>query len=69
MKWKCPFAKHNKTYQDAIMCGKAMKEGVNYNDKKNFFDIYCPHQRRCNCTQGVINTEQAKKCYEIKKNQ
>ncbi len=50
MKWKCPFAKHNKTYQDAIMCGKAMKEGVNYNDKKNFFDIYCPHQRRCNCT-------------------
>ena len=69
MKWKCPYAINNQNFNNAIMCSKEQKEGVDYNDKKNFFEIFCPHQRICNCSKKVINTEQAKKCYEIKRNQ
>ena len=50
------------------MCSKEMKKNVDYNDSKNFFEIFCPHQRECNCVKGVINTEKAKKCYELKRN-
>lgn len=67
MIWNCPFAKHNAMFHNAIMCSKEMKPNVDYNNKDNFFTIYCPHQRQCNCTKGVINTEKAKKCYEIKR--
>ena len=69
MIWKCPFARHNQTFRNAIMCDKEMKDGVDYNQNKNFFDVYCPHQRQCNCTKGVVNTEKAKKCYELKRKQ
>lgn len=67
MIWKCPYAIHNSNFRSGIMCKKEMKEGVDYNDAKNFFQIFCPHQRECRCSKGVVNTEKAKKCYEMKK--
>lgn len=68
MIWNCPFAQRNSNFRGAIMCSKEMKKNVDYNDSKNFFEIFCPHQRECNCVKGVINTEKAKKCYELKRN-
>ena len=49
-----------------LICEKEIKEGVNYADPKNFAVAMCLYQKICNCKNQYLNTEQAKKCYELK---
>lgn len=64
--WKCPYAKQTRYFEKRLICEKEIKQGVNYGDPKNFAIAMCLYQKFCNCKNQFLNTEQAKKCYELK---
>ena len=66
--WKCPLAKTTKYFEKRLICQKEIKDGVNYADPKNFGIAMCLYQKHCNCNNSYQNTEQAKKCFELKNN-
>lgn len=50
-----------------LLCKKSQKDGINYNNKANALEVYCPYQRYCTCEHGVINTDEAKSCLTLSK--
>ena len=68
MAWGCPFADKSKYFENRLLCKKEIKSNVNYAEAVNFVTAMCLYQKHCSCKNKYLNTEQAKKCYELKKN-
>lgn len=62
--WKCPYAVKLAQYP-FLMC-QALMTGrrEDYGRKEAALNAYCAHQRYCNCVDGIINSDGAKKCYQ-----
>nr|DAH14930.1 MAG TPA: hypothetical protein [Bacteriophage sp.] len=62
-RYECPYAVR-KPQLDFLLCKLLMKDGVNYFNVREGVTAMCAHQRHCNCTKRVENTEGAQSCYQ-----
>lgn len=60
--FSCPFAVKRRQYK-FLMCERLMQSGKDYNNVMTAMEAFCAHQRYCKCKKGVINTEEARSCY------
>lgn len=63
MAWNCPYAMRVKCVS-CILCTKQMKSGVDYNQQQNALTAYCACQRFCTIERRVIQSDNAKQCFE-----
>ncbi len=64
MSFMCPYSKPMKIINNGLVCIKIMKEGIDYNLKENCYSVFCACQRYCPTEKRIINSDEAKKCYE-----
>ena len=64
--FKCPYSERRRC-AGFLLCKKAEKPDVDYNDRKNALDVICVYQAQCTRTGLMENTEDARKCYELKR--
>ena len=69
MAFSCPFAEKNKYLSNRLMCKKNKIADTNYSEPKNFITVMCLYQKFCGCKNEYLNTDSAKKCYEVKSKQ
>lgn len=61
-KWECPFA-YRTTHFEYLLCKQLMVTERSYIEPRDCVTAMCAHQRHCNCTHRVENTEKAKECF------
>ena len=64
MAWNCPYAAPKKCINNSLVCRKIMKQGIDYNLPQNCYSVFCACQRYCKTEKRVVNSDEAKKCYE-----
>nr|DAP33643.1 MAG TPA: hypothetical protein [Caudoviricetes sp.] len=60
-RFDCPNAVRTKI--DVLMCKLRMVDGQPYNTASEIVTAMCGHQKQCNCTNRVENSEGAEECY------
>lgn len=62
--WRCPYAVP--TRFDVLMCSLLVDPNEIYDTKQKVVQAFCAHQKQCNCTHRVENSEGAQECYSYR---